>query len=140
MVISPWRSMRPRPEVDQGKVKLEIRESPVHGRGVFAGGPIRAGATIAVLTGVPKLYSSFPRDLLLARGFEAEKDMYVVPEKGSPAWYLNHSEAPNCRYSIETRSVTASREISAGEELTIDYRDTTTWRGYASLWKEDVPP
>ena len=132
--------MKRRSEVEKRKVRLEVRESPIHGLGVFAAGAISAGATTATVTGEPKHYSLFPQDLLLMRGFEVAEDTYIVPDRESPAWSFNHSNAPNCRYSVETRTVTALRDISPGEELTIDYRDTTTWGGYEALWKQDVPP
>ena len=126
--------------MEREEIRLEIKDSPIHGRGVFASGPIRAGATVAVLTGDPKQHSSFPRDLLLMRGFEVSKDTYVVPEETSPAWYFNHSAVPNCSYKIKSRSIGTLREISEGEELTIDYRATTTWEGYVALWRGDRPP
>ena len=136
---SPQPPVGPGPEWGR-EVKLVIAKSPIHGNGVFASGPIRAGTPVASLTGEPRHYSSFPRDLLLARGFEVAKDTYVDPDRGSPAWFFNHSGTPNCRYSITTREVTALREISPGEELTLDYCGTTTWEGYGELWKGGTPP
>ena len=36
--------------------------------------------------------------------------------------YINHSRNPNCNWYIESKYITAARDIEAGEELTIDYR------------------
>lgn len=126
--------------MEEEALRLEIRGSPIHGEGVFAAATIRRGALVAAVTGEPKHYTSFPRDLLLTRGFEVAKDTYIVPDKESPAWYFNHSDTPNCKYSAGARNITALREITPGEELTIDYNETTTWAGYAELWKEGAPP
>ena len=90
--------------------------------------------------GTPKHFSKFPEDLLLRRGLETSKDTYIVPERGSVAWSLNHSRAPNCAYSIPRREVTALRDILPGEELTLDYHQTTTWPEHEKHWKGDVPP
>lgn len=120
--------------------KLEVRKSQIHGRGVFATAGLPKGAAVERLDGVPRHHSSIPKDLLLRRSFEASKDRYVVAAKGSAGWFLNHSDSPNCAYDIPTRTITTTREILKGEELTLDYHDTTSWPGYAALWKGSRPP
>lgn len=137
--LTPGALVGREPKTERG-IELRIKQSPIHGRGVFASGPIHEGASVASLTGEPRHYASFPKDLLLARGFEVAKDAYIIPDRGSPAWFFNHSSAPNCQYSIKTREITALREISPGEELTLDYNATTTWEGYGALWKGGTPP
>jgi len=122
------------------KSGLEIRESPIHGRGVLATASIPRGTLVEKIEGKPEHYSKFPTVLLRRRGLEVSKDVYIVPAEGSVGWYLNHSDRPNCTYDISTREVRAMRRIRRGEELTIDYHETTTWPGYAALWKGGKPP
>ena len=120
--------------------RLEIKESPIHGRGVFATAKIPKGAVVERVGGKPQPYSKIPRVLLRRRGLEVSKDVYIVPPEGSVGWFLNHSDRPNCTYAISTREVRAMKNIRRGEELTIDYHETTTWPGYAALWKGGKPP
>lgn len=122
------------------KSGLEIRESPIHGRGVLATASIPRGTLVEKIEGKPEHYSKFPTVLLRRRGLEVSKDVYIVPAEGSVGWYLNHSDRPNCTYDISTREIRATKDIRRGEELTIDYHETTTWPGYAALWKGGKPP
>ena len=115
-------------------------KSPIHGFGVFAVRKIGRGSLIGRVKGIPKHFSQFPRRILLRRGFETSKDTYVVPERGSVAWFFNHSRTPNCAYSIPLREITALRDILPGEELTLDYHQTTTWTEHEKHWKGGLPP
>ena len=122
------------------KPRLEIKKSKIHGQGIFATEEILKGTVVERLVGMPQHYSSIPLALLLRRSFEVSKDNYVVAVKGSVGWFLNHSDRPNCTYNITTREITTTRKIRKGEELTLDYHETTTWPGYAALWKGGKPP
>jgi SET domain-containing protein len=124
----------------KAKSGLEIKESPIHGRGVFATVRIPKGTVAEKIKGKPLRYSKIPTALLLRRGMEVSKDVYIVPAEGSVGWFLNHSNRPNCTYDISTREIRATKDIRRGEELTIDYRETTTWPGYVTLWKGGKPP
>jgi len=119
---------------------LEIKKSQIHGRGIFATGALPKGTVVERLAGRPQHYSRISAALLLRRSFETSKDNYVVAKKGSVGWLLNHSNRPNCTYDIPTREITTTRKIRRGEELTLDYHETTTWPGYAALWKGGKPP
>jgi len=119
---------------------LEIKKSKIHGNGIFATEGLPKGTVVERLVGGPQHYSSIPGALLLRRSFEVSKDNYVVAEKGSVGWFLNHWDRPNCTYDISTREITTTRKIRKGEELTLDYHETTSWPGYAALWKGDRPP
>jgi SET domain-containing protein len=122
------------------KPELEVKKSRVHGQGIFAMEGLPKGSVVDRIAGTPQHYSSIPVALLLRRSFEVSKDNYVVAMKGSVGWFLNHSDRPNCTYDISTREITTTRKIRKGEELTLDYHETTTWPGYAALWKGDKPP
>ena len=119
---------------------LEIRKSQIHGRGIFATEALPKWTIVERLAGRPKHYSRISAALLLRRSFETSKDNYVVAEKESVGWLLNHSDRPNCAYDILTREITTTRKIRKGEELTLDYHETSTWPGYAALWKGGKPP
>jgi len=119
---------------------LEIRKSQIHGRGIFATEALPKGTVVERLAGMPQHYSRISAALLLRRSFEVSKDTYVVAKKESVGWLLNHSDRPNCTYDIRTREITTTRMIRKDEELTLDYHETTTWLGYASLWKGGKPP
>ena len=98
------------------------------------------GTVVERLAGRPLHYSIISAALLLRRSFEVSKDTYVVAKNGSACWLLNHSDRPNCGYNIRTRKITTTRRVRKGEELTLDYHETTTWPGYAALWKGGKPP
>ncbi len=122
------------------KSGLEIKESPIHGRGVFALVRIPKGTVVEEIKGKPQHCSKIPAALLLRRGMEVSKDVYIVPAEGSVGWFLNHSDRANCTYDISTREIRAKQDILRGEELTIDYHETTTWPGYTTQWKGGKPP
>jgi len=88
---------------------VEIRNSPIHGVGLFAKTPIEKGKHL----GVSHIY---------APGFETS---YIRTPVGG---FINHSEEPNC-HKIESPdesvityfSLVTSRNIEKDEELTITY-------------------
>ena len=122
------------------KLGLEIKESPIHGRGVFATVRIPKGTLVERIEGRPQHYSKIPTALVLRRGMEVSKDVYIVPAEGSVGWFLNHSDRATCTYDISPREIRAMKDIRRGEELTIDYHQTTTWPGYVTMWKGGKPP
>jgi SET domain-containing protein len=108
---------------------LEVRESPIHGKGCYAAEPISAGAFIIEYAG-----EIIPAEEAYRREKDASRngiytfwtsDEWVIDgyQKGNEARFINHSCAPNCDYRIEGRRVLiyAARDIAAGEELSIDY-------------------
>lgn len=96
----------------------EIAESPIHGKGVFAVTKIKKGATI----GTP---------LVVLYGFW----VYITPELGK---WLNHSWEPNARLvkvqGMLEWDLIALKPIYAGEEITMDYRDTPWFIKKPPLW------
>ena len=88
---------------------VEIRNSPIHGVGLFAKTSIEKGKHL----GVSHIY---------APGFETS---YIRTPVGG---FINHSKEPNCHKieSLEESTITyfslvASRNIEKDEELTITY-------------------
>ena len=107
--------------------RLATGPSPVHGTGLFANAPIRAGEVVMVWGGtawtraqldageVPPCSFSFIDDDLLLAG----------PEDGLD-YFVNHSCDPSVWMADEV-TVVSRRDIDPGEEITGDY----------ALWESD---
>jgi len=95
-------------------MNIEIKESPIHGTGVFAREVIEDGHwqyIYGYLSTTPTEY-----------GFEHSDGVWWEPYP--PFRFLNHSKTPNCEvssYDDDTTILTALRDLEDGEELTIDY-------------------
>jgi uncharacterized protein len=109
--------------------KTEVRESPIHGKGLFAARAIGRGEIVAVkgghvLTGgewaalEPSLGPAeiqIADDLVIAPATPAERDGSML--------YTNHSCDANLAIQGQIVLV-AMRDVAAGEELTIDWATT----------------
>jgi SET domain-containing protein len=102
-------------------VLTQVADSPIHGKGLFAGESIPEGAYIGFYEGTET----------------QENGMYVLwvqqdssdGESGEEVWsgfdgtgdlrFLNHSQPANCE--MDGQDCYAARDIQPGEELTIDY-------------------
>jgi SET domain-containing protein len=112
--------------------RITARNSPVHGRGVFALTAITVGESILQYRG--KLLSWKEAQHEHARSgaqvghtfFFDLDDGYVIDggQGGNSARWLNHSCAPNCEAQQEGRRIfiVALRAIKQGDELFIDYQ------------------
>ena len=108
---------------------MYVANSGIHGMGAFASAPLKAGEVVCKVEGVERHYTGMtPEELALS--FESKPDYYILPD--APVRYMNHSDSPNCR--VGGLTIRAARDISQGEELTIDYRETTTWKDYKLPW------
>ena len=110
---------------------IEVRNSPVHGRGVFAVKPIAKGARI-----IEYLGDRVSHDAADARYDDHDENdnhtfLFIVDKKtvidagvgGNDARFINHQCKGNCESIIENRRVfiDATRAIAPGEELGYDY-------------------
>jgi uncharacterized protein len=114
------------------KRRFVIRQSEIHGRGVFAKAELTAGERLLEYAG--RVISPTAADRLGRQGWT---DLYqrldgrvIDPSIGGNSMrYLNHSCAPNCFFDeIDGRVFVFARcRIEAGAELTVDYhlRDST---------------
>lgn len=100
--------------------KIEVKNSSIHGKGLFATKKIKKGET--VLSWKPKVSTRKQADALP----EKEK-RYLYPDGDKVLWmqpperYINHSCEPNT-HVIEKNDI-ALRDIQPGEEITSDYMD-----------------
>ena len=111
--------------------RVAVRNSPIHGRGVFAVSAITKGARVLEYTGVRMSHAEADRrygdlhdgsshTMLFAA---TDKVVIDATKRGGPARWINHSCAPNCEANEEEGRVfiDAIRAISAGQELSYDY-------------------
>ncbi len=94
------------------KHTLQVRESTIHGRGLYATTHIRAGTVLGKI-----------------RGKRTNRmGPYVLTTSGGPMLvtckfrYINHAPEPNVAY-FDDGEVSALRDIAPDEELTHDYGD-----------------
>ena len=118
----------------QTSTYVMIKPSPLHGIGVFAIRDIPKGTrdlfsqgvgewiklTIAEVEALPKHSKDLVENHCLF-----DEGYYYVPDYGFKlvdlVIYLNHSETPNVISINEGEFFEAIRDISAGEELLVDY-------------------
>jgi SET domain-containing protein len=110
---------------------LVVRDSGIHGRGVFAARPIRRGRRVVEYTGerishqkADRRYDDERMDWHHTFLFTVDRRTVVDASRGgNEARFINHSCEPNCEaWNIGGRIwIVALREIAPGEELTYDY-------------------
>jgi SET domain-containing protein len=111
--------------------RYAVRNSSIHGRGVFALARIPKGTRLLEYTGerisheeaderYGEEHEDSPHTMLFAVNDEVVID---ATKRGSAARWINHSCAPNCEASEEEGRIFIEtlREVRPGEELTYDY-------------------
>ncbi len=93
-----------------------VRESPIHGKGVFAKESIGEGTVIGVYEG-PEV----ERDGAYVLWVECDDGSFYGIEGRNELRYLNHSSSPNADFDDEELS--AVRAIAPGDEITLHYGD-----------------
>ena len=112
-------------------VRTSLRPSRIHGYGVFAEDPIRAGQVVwqfdprvdlcipvSALTDFPAAMQEHLRTYAYTEIHDGVKVMVLCADN---AKYVNHSSHPNLIDNPEGTLETATRDIPAGEELTCNY-------------------
>ena len=107
-------------------VRIEVRESGVHGHGVYTAQFVPEGTRIIEYTGERTSWEAAPNDENDPHTFNFGLDNGEVinPEiGGNDARWINHSCDPNCEAIEEDDRIFiyAMRDIQAGEELFYDY-------------------
>jgi hypothetical protein len=111
---------------------VEVRDSNVHGLGVFASRQIKKGERIIEYIGERVSHDEADRRYEEKDENDSHTFLFIVDSRtvidagtdGNDARYFNHSCDPNCESVVEDRRVfiEALRAIGPGEELTYDYQ------------------
>jgi uncharacterized protein len=111
---------------------IEVRNSNVHGRGVFATRRIAKGERIIEYLGDRVSHEEADRRYESKDANDSHTFLFIVDSKtvidagvdGNDARFFNHSCNPNCESVVEKRRVfiEALRAIEPGEEMTYDYQ------------------
>jgi len=125
--------------------KIEVRDSGVHGRGVYALAPFAAGARIIEYTGEliswDEAVARHPHDPSQPDHtfyFHLDSGMVIDGLRGNLARWINHACEPNCEADeVDGRVfVNALRDLEPGEELFYDYRLMLDERHTAKVKKQ----
>jgi hypothetical protein len=111
---------------------VEVRDSPLHGLGVFATQRIPKGTRIIEYLGERVSHAEADRRYADKEEHDSHTFLFIVDARtvidagvdGNEARFVNHACQPNCESVIENRRVyiEAIRTIAPGEELTYDYQ------------------
>ena len=102
------------------RVKTYVAASPIHGLGLFAVDPIPCGTVVWTYDLRVDYVVNEPPQGRLSDWAWREEDGWVVP--GDDAKYMNHSFTPSINGGTSRHDPdVAARDITTGEELTIDY-------------------
>lgn len=104
--------------------KLEMRNSSIHGMGVFAKAPITKGEIVIIWGGTIVSVDDFKQGLGLKNtNVGIDENLFLVTNNSDEMTiddFMNHSCEPNLWLKDEVTLI-ANRAIEQGEELTIDY-------------------
>jgi hypothetical protein len=113
------------------QAQVEVRNSPVHGSGVFALRKIRKGSIIIEYLGDRVTHEEVDERYADKLETDSHTFLFTVNSKividagsnGNDARFINHSCDPNCESTIKKKRVfiEAIRTIQPGEELNYDY-------------------
>ena len=114
---------------------VEARDSPIHGKGVYARVPIKKGARVIEYLGERISHSEADSRYELKDDDDGHTFLFIASSRtvidagvdGNDARFINHHCNPNCGTVIENSRVfiDALRDIKPGEELGYDYQ--LTW-------------
>ena len=117
---------------DTGSPPIQVRDSNVHGRGVFATRRIEKGERIIEYLGERISHDEADRRYETKAENDSHTFLFIVDSRtvidagvgGNDARFFNHSCDPNCESVVEKRRVfiEAVRSIQPGEEMTYDYQ------------------
>ena len=92
-------------------VRLQVGNSPIHGKGLFARGEIEEGTILGTIKGIKTVNDG---------SYVLWLDEFTGVRMLCKYKYINHSEDPNV-ILYDTLEVCALRDIYPGEEITFDY-------------------
>ena len=114
---------------------VELRPSPIHGRGMFAKSPLKTGEVVVVWAGNFVTREDAERARVQGRiVMQLDDDLYSIEERGSDdTYFMNHSCDPNVWMSGAVTLV-ACHDIVPGEELTVDYALFEADESFVAAW------
>lgn len=128
------------------RTALIVRDSPVHGRGVFAGRDLAAdeelihyGGEIISWDDAQERWAAGDQDDDHTFFFDLGDGRVIDGDQnGNEARWINHGCAPNCETTDEDGRIVIRtlRKIKRGEELFIDYQLTVEGRVTKKLRKQ----
>ncbi|MBL7175952.1 MAG: SET domain-containing protein-lysine N-methyltransferase [Desulfobacteraceae bacterium] len=125
-MAKPLRIMK---DLSYRSPKTQVRESPIHGKGLFAKQAIAAGEIVAVKGGyilTKQEWTTLERQLGSAE-VQISEELFIAPTGEEQVEgcmvYSNHSCDPNIAIQGQIVFV-AMRDIAPGEELTHDWATT----------------
>jgi uncharacterized protein len=138
------RNAAPKAKAARPARAYSVRNSPIHGRGVFATRTIRKGADIIEYRGrrismdeADNLPDSDPDNPFHTFLFELNDGRVIdAGVRGNAARWINHGCQPNCQPYEDDEGrviIEAKRTIRAGEELSYDYKLNVPGRRTARL-------
>lgn len=117
-------------------VAVEVKSSPIHGKGVFTLEDIPKGKAVWLFTPghdqkitveeFENLSQDQKKEYLHSGYLSPLSNMWVCPPKDDPACYTNHSKDNNMTTVIDTKVseepyFITNRNVKTGEELTDNY-------------------
>lgn len=117
--------------------RLEVRPSPIHGKGMFALSPIKQGELVVIwggrLMNEEEVHTSKVRPGSIAAIGEG---LYLagLDNEEDPADFMNHCCDPNVWMQDEVTLV-ARLDIAAGEEITVDYAMFEADENWVGIWE-----
>ncbi len=116
------------PKKSEINAKVEIRDSPIQGKGIFAKETIKKGEVVVIWGGT--YVKKTAAEKAKADGkliMQLDENLYSVEERREDSTYcMNHSCNPNV-WMKNAFTLTARRDIQQDEELVADY----------ALWEAD---
>ena len=104
---------------------IEVRTSPIEGKGTFALRRIRKGTRLIEYKGKRRKWSEFEgHEDHYAFLFDVGNGKVIDPfTEGNEARFINHSCEPNCEAVLQRGRIyiESIRPIAPGEEITYDY-------------------
>lgn len=107
--------------IDNVRVSV-IKESSVHGYGLFASDRIKAGEILGYLDGQEIPWALHQKYELANEWNALTPDRLLVRPYRTKYSFINHSRQPNLKLEKDPLRIVALTDISINEELTLDYR------------------
>jgi len=102
---------------------LIVKNSPIHGRGLFSREGFNGGDVITDLYGdIVSQKDIKPHKYPLGAWNAICEGFYLVRKDRGLCDFVNHSKNPNAAIDFATLEIKALTDIEVGEEVTIDYR------------------